>query len=82
MLSPAREYQPHFETFTWELVDGAGVVELSNTTLAACTVKATRAGTAVVRVTYKYSVDEPDVLTGYLRSVEHSRTTDYTIFVS
>lgn len=80
-LSPSRKYSPNYEVFTWEIVDGAGVVELANTTSASCTVTARRAGTAVVRVTYSYGIDEPNVLTGIVSNAGHTETTEYRIYV-
>ncbi len=80
-LSPSRKYSPNYEVFTWELVDGAGVVELANTTSPSCTVTGNRAGTAVVRVSYSYGLDEPDVLTGIMRNVGHTDVTEYRIYV-
>lgn len=80
-LDSPREYGANYELFTWELVEGAGVVELSGTNTAACTVKALRTGTAVVRVNYNYGVDEPDVLTGIKRNADHTQTVDYYIHV-
>ena len=80
-LSSPREFMPNYELFTWELVEGAGVVELSGTNSAACTVKALRTGTAVVRISYNYGIDEPDVLTGIDRNADHTKTVDYYIYV-
>ena len=80
-LSSPREFMPNYELFTWELVEGAGVVELSGTNTAVCTVKALRTGTAVVRISYNYGIDEPDVLTGNPRNADHTRTVEYYIYV-
>lgn len=80
-LSSPREFMPNYELFTWEIVEGAGVVELSGTNTGTCTVKALRTGTAVVRVSYNYGIDEPDVLTGFMRNADHVTTVDYVIFV-
>ena len=80
-LSPSRKFSPNYEVFTWELVDGSGVVELANTTSPSCTVTGKRAGTAVVRVSYSYGLDEPDVLTGIMRNVGHTDVTEYRIYV-
>lgn len=81
-LSPDRKFMPNYELFTWEIVEGAGIVEISNTTSSSCTVKALRPGTAVVRVRYNYGIDEPDVLTGIPRSTDHTDTTEYRIYVN
>lgn len=80
-LTSPREYYPNYELFTWEIVEGAGVVELSGTNTPTCTVKALRTGTAVVRVNYNYGVDEPDVLTGIRRNADHTQTVEYFIYV-
>lgn len=80
-LSSPREFSPNYELFTWELVEGAGVVELSGTNSSACTVKALRTGTAVVRISYNYGIDEPDVLTGIMRNADRTKTEEYIIYV-
>lgn len=80
-LDCSRKFLPNYELFTWELVSGQGVVELSGTTSATCSVKALRTGTAVVRVSYNYGVDEPDVLTGYDRNADHTDVQEFVIYV-
>lgn len=80
-IDSPREFHPNYELFTWEIVEGTGVVELSGTISAICTVRALRTGTAVVRVSYNYGVDEPDVLTGIRRNADHTRTVEYSIYV-
>ena len=74
-LSSPREFMPNYELFTWELV------ELSGTNSSACTVRALRTETAVVRISYNYGIDEPDVLTGIMRNADHTKTVEYYIYI-
>lgn len=80
-LDCSRKYGPNYELYTWEIVSGSGVVELTNTTSPSCTVTAMRSGTAVVRVSYNYGMDEPDVLTGIERNADHTDVQEFTIYV-
>ncbi|MCI7812449.1 MAG: hypothetical protein SO016_12470 [Lachnospiraceae bacterium] len=75
------EFGANYNLFTWEIAEGSSFIEISNTISQTCTVKANRAGTARVKVTYEYGVDEPDVLTGISRNVNRSKTFEYLITI-
>ncbi|MGI5929472.1 S-layer homology domain-containing protein [Pseudoflavonifractor sp.] len=73
------EFGTNYQLFSWEAVEGAGNVTLTGANSQTCTIRAGQSGTALVRVTYTYGVDEPDVLTGIPRNVEKQRTYTYRI---
>ena len=73
------EFGTNYQLFSWEVVEGTGNVTLSGTTSQTCTIQAVQSGTALVRATYTYGVDEPDVLTGIPRNVERQNTYTYRI---
>ena len=75
------EFGTNYDTFSWEILSGSSVVSLSGATSRTCTVHALRTGTARVRVTYHYGVDEPDVLTGIPRNADKTKTYEYLIQV-
>lgn len=75
-----REFGTSYDVFKWEVVEGAGKVTL-NATGDTCEVTAQTPGLAIVRVTYEYGVEEPDVLTGVLRTVNKAITQDYSFVV-
>ena len=78
-ISCPTEFGTNYQLFSWEVVEGTGNVTLSGTTSQTCTIQAVQSGTALVRVTYTYGVDEPDVLTGIPRNVERQNTYTYRI---
>ena len=78
-ISCPTEFGTNYQTFSWQAVEGAGNVTLSSTTSQTCTVRGVNAGTALVRVTYSYGVNEPDVLTGLSRNVDKQKTYTYRI---
>ncbi|MCM1189697.1 MAG: hypothetical protein NC541_10435 [bacterium] len=80
-LSCPKAFVPNYELFTWEITDGASLAELSETESPACTVKANKAGTVRVKVTYEYGIDEPDVLTGIPRNTNKTKTYEYLITI-
>ena len=80
-LTCPTEFGANYELFTWEIVEGGALAEVSGATSKTCTLTANRAGTVRLRVTYQYGVDEPDVLTGIPRNVDKSRTRDYLITI-
>ena len=59
---------PNYETYDWTIVSGKNNITLDKKTSRTCKVKGKKAGTAVIRITYEYGVDEPDVLTGIKRN--------------
>lgn len=80
-ISCHRVFHPNYETFSWEIVEGSANIELSHTERATCTIQGIRAGTAVVKVTYRYGIDGPDVLTGIIHNQAKKRTYTFTIAV-
>lgn len=68
-----REYGSNYHTFDWKIVEGSGTISIQSVG-DSCTVTALKTGTAAVKVTYGYSVEEPDVLTGTPRDVSRSKT--------
>lgn len=77
---PHQEYGSSYHTYDWEILEGAENITLDGVA-STCTVTAKKAGTAVVRVTYGYSVKEPDVLTGNPRNVAHSKTQTWSLVI-
>ena len=76
-----REWDSSYHTFEWDIVEGAELVKVygaydSRTFFPQAT------GQVVVRMRYGYSVEEPDVLTGYPRRVAKSRNYTYTINIT
>ena len=78
---PARDYT-NYQQFTWEIVEGTGLAELTGVVARTCTLTALRPGTVLLRSTYEYGIDEPDVLTGFPRNVNRSETRTYLITIS
>lgn len=75
-----REFGTKFDVFKWEVIDGKDKVSISSTG-DTCEVTGTAAGVAIVRVTYEYGVEEPDVLTGNPRTVTKAITQDYNFII-
>ena len=73
---PRREYGSDYHTFDWELVEGDGKVAL-DAVGDTCTVTALKPGTAIVRVSYGYSVEQADVLTGTPRTASRHKSETY-----
>jgi len=77
---PHQEYGSSYHTYDWEILEGAENITLDGVGNR-CTVTAQKKGTAVVKVTYGYSVEEPDVLTGDPRNVPHSKTQTWSFVI-
>lgn len=75
-----REFGSKYDVFTWEVIDGKGKVNITSTG-DSCVIEGVSPGFALVRVTYEYGVEEPDVLTGITTTVTKSLTEDYHIIV-
>ena len=70
------------ETYSWEIVEGEGVVSFpGSTNLSTCSVRGVKAGTAIVRVSYNFSFYAPNVLTGYREYGFATWTKEYQITV-
>lgn len=65
-----------YQTYDWEVISGGENVVIESGGNK-CKIKAVDAGGVTIRVTYSYTVEEPDVLTGILRNAPHSATQDY-----
>lgn len=77
---PNREYGSDYHTFDWSIVEGKGNISI-DAVGDSCTVTARKAGTAVVKLSYGYTVEEPDVLTGDPRTVSRHKTKTYSFVV-
>lgn len=73
---PYREYGSNWHTFDWSITEGSGNIRI-DAVGDTCTVTALKAGVATVKVSYGYSTEEPDVLTGSPRTVSHTKTEQY-----
>lgn len=72
------EFGSKYHTYDWS--SSGSAVNISGTYNKA-TVKGIEPGTATISMTYHYTKDEPDVLTGNTRHNGHSRSRTYTIIV-
>lgn len=68
-----REYGSDYHTFDWSIVEGSENISI-HAVGDSCTVTALKAGTAAVKVSYGYSVEQPDVLTGTPRTVSRHKS--------
>ena len=75
-----REFDTSYNVFNWEIIEGADKVSISHVG-DTCDVTAKSPGVATVRVTYEYSKEEPDVLTGIPRTVGHSIQEEYHFII-
>lgn len=75
------EFDTGYDLWAWEFVEGEDCAKLTGANAQICRVTGEKTGDVRVRVTYSYSVKEPDVLTGIERSVGHSTTREYVIHV-
>ena len=64
----------------WEVIEGGNNVVLDGPDND-CRVTAVRPGVAVVKMSYSYTREEPDVLTGAPRDVGHTRTEEYVFVI-
>ncbi len=58
-----------YSLWTWEYISGSEVSELRGSSSQTCTLIGRKPGTVRLKVTYEYSVKEPDILTGIMGSV-------------
>lgn len=75
------KFVPNYELYRGEVIFGADIVSLNGTKSRTCKIKGKKKGNAVIRITYEYGKDEPDVLTGIDRNVNHTKTKLYRIKV-
>lgn len=69
-----------YETYEWEIIEGKDKISIDGVGKT-CTVTAKSPGVAKVQVTYGYSKEEPNVLTGNMQTVGHSKTEVYTFII-
>lgn len=74
------EFGAHYHVYEWTITDGAGNVTIE-TSGKSCRVTALSKGIATITVTYRYGVDEPNVLTGNPTPTEKSKTQSYNIII-
>lgn len=75
-----RENGTAYNTFDWTIIEGADKIAI-NSGWDSCDVTALSPGVAAVQVKYDYSKEEPDPLTGIMRTVPHSKTQVYTFII-
>lgn len=71
-----------YNLYTWEILEGSSLIELSNTRSSTCTVKAYEAGTVQLKITYKYSTKGRNVLTGLPETQFKSKSRVYAIQIT
>ena len=69
-----------YHVYDWAVTDGAGNVRMEAVG-SSCRVQAVEKGIATVTVTYSYTEEEPDVLTGIMRDAHKSRSQSYNIII-
>lgn len=74
------EYGTKWETYDWVILEGSDKISI-NAVGSTCDVTANTPGVAAVQVTYGYSTEEPDVLTGIMRTVSHTRKKVYHFII-
>lgn len=75
------EFDTHYDLFTWEILEGSSLIELTNTRSQSCTVYAIDPGQARIKVTYEYGIDGADVLTGNKVTNFKSKSDEYVIVI-
>ena len=78
----ATEFMPSHELFTWEILEGSSLIELTGTRSQTCTVKAYDPGTVRLKVTYEYGAKGANVLTGNEETKFMSKTREYVINIA
>lgn len=74
------EFGTMWETYDWVILEGADKISI-NGVGSSCDVNCQKPGVAAVQVTYGYSKEEPDVLTGIMRTVSHSKIQVYYFII-
>ena len=70
----------NYHVYEWAVTDGEGNVVIEWTG-SRCCVKAVEKGIATITVTYSYTEEEPDVLTGIMRDAQKTRSRSYNIII-
>ncbi|MBR6165817.1 MAG: hypothetical protein IKQ45_07840 [Clostridia bacterium] len=76
------QYEKKYETYHWEITDGAEYVSLDNDNLKNVTIQGLKPGTAHITGHYEYSTEGADILTGKPEYSYHSTTQGFTIVIS
>ena len=76
------EYMPSYELFTWEILEGSSLIELTGTRSQTCTVKAYAPGVVRLKITYEYGAKGSNILTGNEETKFMSKTREYVINIS
>lgn len=77
-----REFMPTYELFTWEILEGSALIELTGTRGQTCTVQAYDPGTVRLKVTYEYGAKGANVLTGNPETKFMSKSCVYAIHIA
>ncbi len=75
------EFGAGYNLWTWEYISGSELSELQHATSQTCTLVGHKEGIVHIRVTYEYSVKEPDVLTGNETYAQKKKTEEYVIHI-
>ncbi len=81
-ISGPSEFGAGYNLWTWEYISGSEFSELHDTVAQTCTLIGRKPGTVRIKVTYEYSVKEPDILTGIPGSVQKSRSEEFVILIT
>ena len=73
-------YGSDYHVYNWAVTDGVGNVRIDGTG-SKCRVQAVGKGIATVTVTYSYTEEGPDVLTGIIRTQRRSRSQSYNFII-
>lgn len=76
------EFMPTHELFTWEILEGSSLIELTGTRSKTCTIKAFDPGIVRLKVTYEYGAKGANILTGNEETKFMSKTREYVINIS
>lgn len=75
-----KEYNTHYDVYEWTITDGTSNVSIHGVGNN-CQVTALSKGVATVTVTYRYSVDEPHILTGNSIATAKSKSQSYQFVI-
>lgn len=76
------EFNTHYDLYTWEILEGSSLIELTGSRNSTCTVKAYDAGTVRLKLLYEYAVDGVHPLTGNKSTDFKSKTREYVINIA
>ena len=80
-ITGPHEFDATTNRWAWEFIQNPSLATLEGDVAQTCTITARSAGDLRVRVTYRYSIKEPDVLTGIARTVQRSTTREYVVHI-